>query len=102
MKAFLKMTPANAAAAGEFGAWRGVRRVEEHGFQNIDSPAAAHWDVTRPDPQRPPGKVGGRVQWGIPPSCAGSDWRGRLRSCAGPSPSSAAWARNEECCACDS
>lgn len=23
MKAFLKLTPANAAAAGEFGAWRG-------------------------------------------------------------------------------
>ncbi len=49
-----------------------------------------------------PGRGAERAPWDTPPSCAGSGWHGRHQSCAGLSPSSAAWARSELPCACGS
>lgn len=58
--------------------------------------------VTLPGPRTPPGRAGETVHWDTRPSCEGNGWRGKPRSCAGLSPSSAAWAKNGECCACGS
>lgn len=53
-------------------------------------------------PRRPPGREEGIARSDTPLSCAGTGWRGRRRSSAGPSPSLAAWARNAPLCVCGS
>lgn len=50
--------------------------------------------VCQSNPRILPRTMGERVPWGIPPSCAGSGWHGRLQSSAGLSPSSGVLAKS--------
>ena len=51
--------------------------------------------MSQSNPQTLPRTMGERVPWGIPPSCAGSGWHGRLQSSADLSPSSGVLAKSE-------